>query len=773
MIKRGLTEPLILNQGHPKASDRRISGIVHPTSVFYAVALGMWAATIIFSIMFRRLKLIAVGVALLLPAYGYGEGVTRNRLLQLFYQANSAMRADDMERSARLFGEIIEAVPQLPEPYESLARMYDFHRNESRENLEAAIFFYRKYIDIQLDDMLTVEATRRLRELEEEIGADHYDEKLAADQVTTEREYQDFNREVEAEMKADRIADEPTVQISENAQTKPESNISQDEESSLKAADIADKGVIAGGGVERGGLELPVPLAIEPERVRSRVMTGMDIAPENLVGRWVSFSRLGNNREVWILDIEYVHDEIRITLNNNSGILSVPQWRQGGLFERESLLAIANAGNVITKEADITSETMQMFSNMKSNVASGIIDNQGRLVFSYNIDLNYVPSAGKYDGTRALISGLGSVFSGMGGVFGTIGQIGSSIANQAVDNAEASDTQLHYSGEINFLLRMTPAGLVGSGRELVVEESDQGEHEKKNRVFSTSFFRVPKYYQGFAVEDADRKKSEQTLRDEKLVLASVREKAKGDPEHQYLLGLLYGYMVGENKTDTERLKNLSAMTTSMSNNKMLKQMTKAAKNGSINAINYLIRHGYDVAASLDSKKSDRKKGLEVAEEWKDKIKFTSPAIAVAGEAEYLIKSKSNYDKALELYLSAERTDNPEVLNRIGELYQFNFDNVASAIDYYIRAAKAGSATAMLNIARLYRDGVGVDEDAEEYLKWTAEAYRSGSLGACDELAFAYTYGIGVSPDIKKANRYIELLGSRQMDYWKEVAERFR
>ena len=91
---------------------------------------------------------------------------TRNQLLQLYHQASVAKKQNNFELAIEKYAEIIKLVPQLPEPYLYIAEMYDANSAGGKvEDIEMAIFFYRKYIDTQLDDSKIIQAQTRLRQL--------------------------------------------------------------------------------------------------------------------------------------------------------------------------------------------------------------------------------------------------------------------------------------------------------------------------------------------------------------------------------------------------------------------------------------------------------------------------------------------------------------------------------------------------------------------------------------------------------------------------------
>ena len=102
------------------------------------------------------------------------------------------------------------------------------------------------------------------------------------------------------------------------------------------------------------------------------------------------------------------------------------------------------------------------------------------------------------------------------------------------------------------------------------------------------------------------------------------------------------------------------------------------------------------------------------------------------------------------------------MNRIGEILLYEYNDLDGAINYFSQAANLNNPNAMLNIALLYRDGKGIQQDAALYITWTLRAYKNGNLAALDELANAYAKGIGVKQDYEQSIKYIDL--KRKINY---------
>ena len=64
------------------------------------------------------------------------------------------------------------------------------------------------------------------------------------------------------------------------------------------------------------------------------------------------------------------------------------------------------------------------------------------------------------------------------------------------------------------------------------------------------------------------------------------------------------------------------------------------------------------------------------------------------------------------------------------------------------AAEQGHPLAQLGLSRMYRDGVGVDADKQEAMKWLRESAERGFAEAQDELAAYYLNGKDFEEGIK-------------------------
>lgn len=97
--------------------------------------------------------------------------VTRGQLLRMFYKASTYHNNGNDEKAIETYREIATLAPQYPDTYLRMAELYD-----EANNVESAIVMYRKYINVEMDDGKVKGPRKRLRELEEKLGMEHYED---------------------------------------------------------------------------------------------------------------------------------------------------------------------------------------------------------------------------------------------------------------------------------------------------------------------------------------------------------------------------------------------------------------------------------------------------------------------------------------------------------------------------------------------------------------------------------------------------------------------
>ena len=97
--------------------------------------------------------------------------VTRGQLLRMFYKAGSYHNAGNDEQAIETYREIATLAPRYPDTYLRMAEIYD-----KAGDAQSAVVMYRKYINLEMDDEKVAEPSSRLKELESNLGMQHYEE---------------------------------------------------------------------------------------------------------------------------------------------------------------------------------------------------------------------------------------------------------------------------------------------------------------------------------------------------------------------------------------------------------------------------------------------------------------------------------------------------------------------------------------------------------------------------------------------------------------------
>ncbi|MEH7347185.1 tetratricopeptide repeat protein [Bacillus sp. JJ1532] len=83
------------------------------------------------------------------------------------------------------------------------------------------------------------------------------------------------------------------------------------------------------------------------------------------------------------------------------------------------------------------------------------------------------------------------------------------------------------------------------------------------------------------------------------------------------------------------------------------------------------------------------------------------------------------------------------------------DSVES-LKWYVNSADNGNTSAMVNLAYLYGNGIGgVEKDLTKAFDWNLKAAKSGDSSGMFNVGKKYELGIGVAKDIEKANYWLE------------------
>jgi len=130
-------------------------------------------------------------------AFQASAQVTRGQLLTKFYKASTYHNAGNDEKAIEIYNEIATLAPMYPDTYLRIAEIYD-----KANNVEAAVLMYRKYINLELDDAKVEEPSKRLKELESQLGVKHYEDVEAEQAVQLYAKYNVVKQEPQSQNQA-------------------------------------------------------------------------------------------------------------------------------------------------------------------------------------------------------------------------------------------------------------------------------------------------------------------------------------------------------------------------------------------------------------------------------------------------------------------------------------------------------------------------------------------------------------------------------------------
>ncbi len=121
-------------------------------------------------------------------------------------------------------------------------------------------------------------------------------------------------------------------------------------------------------------------------------------------------------------------------------------------------------------------------------------------------------------------------------------------------------------------------------------------------------------------------------------------------------------------------------------------------------------------------------------------------------------SKSKYKQAYPIFYKYRyhRLFSSNNMHRLGYMYNEGLGvelNETEAVKWYRRAAMRGNAASQLNLGYMYEFAEGVDKDNTEAVKWYRKSADQGNATAQANLGHMYEYGKGVAKNYSEALRW--------------------
>ena len=723
--------------------------------------------------------------------------ITRSELLKLYYEANVAANNNNDSVAIERFLTIIKHVPSMSDPYLRIAEIYD-KPNANRQDVESAIFMYRNFVDIELDEDKSKQARERLCELEKSLDIPLFVE------YSEKNEYQPENVEsipASDEDIKELLADEDDVaqstvydldlSSSDKKAVAVDVDLSSvlDTKSDEAVSGLSSVAVVNAGNAIKEVADAKIPVVTESKEVKSdkSAISSFDnsnipffnveksrfgelhtfvnrcndieivtantykksiekkpISIDALCGRWVSASKLYNGREMWIIDISYSQNVLKASLNRTSGVNQMASNKDAFLLNSEQFNSYYNYFQIHNnldgcRGNDISPQTMQLIKNIKDYSVNVELKNDA-LSFEFVIDKSYKPNADGYEMSR---SGVGkcsemlTIFTGANPLISFF----SSLVSSGISVAEKYDKPYDVEGNISFTLSMTELGLVGTCKEIVAHISNDGiRKEQSNNTVECSFYKVPDSYYGASISESV--KTELQEKKEEEIFDEIKENYKNDKAKRYFLdGVAKSYNLG--KPESGRWNPVAG----------LKSFIKAADEGDAVSLKIVTATYYALSRNTEYSNSKRRKYLSLAQKYGEKLYLLSPADYNNVLASHYVACDvlSGYPKAVSLYKEAiERYNNDEARCNLAQLYMMDGDAAERnmALKELTNAVENGYSPAIVNLANYYKEQNAV----ESYIALIDMALKKNDYNALPLLSLAYMQGIGVNQN------YVESVG---------------
>jgi Sel1 repeat len=146
--------------------------------------------------------------------------------------------------------------------------------------------------------------------------------------------------------------------------------------------------------------------------------------------------------------------------------------------------------------------------------------------------------------------------------------------------------------------------------------------------------------------------------------------------------------------------------------------------------------------------------------------LASPGVLLLGGTGQPNTVNEMHDESQRFLEESNRLSNAILVWRDRKWHEF------SDIDWYLKAAEAGDANAMLSIAERYEFGRGVPQDYERVALWVRKAADAGNARAAFVMGMLYWRGIGVAKNIDKARTWCKKAANMDCEHFSERAKRW-
>lgn len=584
----------------------------------------------------------------------YGQQVTKEQLLKLFYQAHVAQNENNRQEAIDAYIKILKLSPGLPDPYFQLGNIYA-GMEDDMVAMKKACICYANYLKLK----------------PEASEADVLKNKISY--LTSKIQEQGRNLIVDTPIPVDAV----TLPKNKNMSLPPVDKKKEDRKQIVKQ-----------------------------EQDTAPVVESLPASPINndLLGRWVSGMMADNGRELWILDILSVNNELWIQVNDSSYMKKNPlfanlsNWKAKGMADGDELVFVLKMEQRKKRET----ENINPFGSFGAIVSE-----------MFEMDWNSLSNS--------------------------VGDVGDSIPTESSDTLSAVSDPLS-SGLLvvrtyKFRLKFDGSKLAGTLQTYVMDAM------QNNKVLEDSeqnidLFKAPDGYSGFTFTPLSEelkatKKEFRDLLNQKMQESMENVSALND------LGCLYASGIGIRRNI--KMAVAYFMEASMKNN--LFGMLNMAQ---------LYLEGLGVDKNLEKARELYLRAYESG--------YTD-AMVLCGDSylEGTAEIEPDYQKAVACYQRAVLRHCPYAAYRLGWLYNEGLgvsQDLQKAWEYYQQAISMQYPDAMTDVGIFYKEGNIVGQDYAKAMEYLMKAVNKGNARAMYELSQMYLEGEGVGQDFKLAKEWL-------------------
>lgn len=643
--------------------------------------------------------------------------VTRSQVYTQFMRANMLLRNGQDSAAIAALDKVADLVPELPLTYLREARIYDdmYEHTAKTEALNGAVLMYRKYLSLEINPAKTMEASDRLRILEDKMQIAHFED----------QEAKDSQEELAAEDAIQVITDDKAAEVLTASVT--EQVIEEIPVLELKKPDFSY--------LKFYNISIPTTPVVASAKQNN-------LETIDMKGHWVSDISNANGRELWMIDLQQLSKELyNITFSNESGIVHTAEENET-FFRR----ALTTAKTYMRKYQFMSTTSYEVVrERTTARVEPGNI-----LVFTFDIDEEYQPGKKVYKWMKNLSSNIASLLP--------FGSMVSNYLNNYATNREELDKERTFTTSYTFRCQPVSNKLMNCTISSVKKSTNKNgrARETVGQEITCHFFQAePDYAKKYEKEETYSKENGTW---EKL-FDQVKADAQRNVNYNYPLALLYYYGVGVKKNENKAINCMNLLATIPTDYR---------------AKTWLASFFYDAAYNKDEySTATRRKFLESAGYWSKSLHDRKQKEWYGLRGDQCLSDFSREvgntvlaDSAFYFFTAGDAAGDIYSTYRLGYMKlhdEYGKPNLEEAEKYLVKASQAGNADAIYELACLCLKR----KDLKGYLTHLSMAADRGCPESYAELCDAYQQGPdrGLELNFEQASKMRKLSRYAEADEW--------